>query len=114
MLAGIKDGERLRTTEQVYDELRKETLRATRNSCAPLLFTKQLEGVAQAEERTRISRQLHDDIGHRLIRTKMMSEAALLTIPLDMEQGTEMVRQIRDQLADSMDDMRKDTAQTAT
>lgn len=46
-----------------------------------LLFTKQLEGVAQAEERTRISRQLHDDIGHRLIRTKMMSEAALLTLP---------------------------------
>ncbi|OMF04672.1 hypothetical protein BK129_18630 [Paenibacillus amylolyticus] len=92
--------------EQVYDELRSKHYELQETRAQLLLFTKQLEGVAQAEERTRISRQLHDDIGHRLIRTKMMSEAALLTLPLDMEQGTEMVRQIRDQLADSMDDMR--------
>lgn len=92
--------------EQVYDELRSKHYELQEARAQLLLFTKQLEGVAQAEERTRISRQLHDDIGHRLIRTKMMSEAALLTLPLNMEQGTEMVRQIRDQLADSMDDMR--------
>ncbi|CAM4523850.1 sensor histidine kinase [Paenibacillus xylanexedens] len=92
--------------EQVYDELRSKHYELQETRAQLLLFTKQLEGVAQAEERTRISRQLHDDIGHRLIRTKMMSEAALLTLPLNMEQGTEMVRQIRDQLADSMDDMR--------
>jgi len=92
--------------EQVYDELRSKHFELQDARAQLLLFTKQLEGVAQAEERTRISRQLHDDIGHRLIRTKMMSEAALLTLPLDTEQGTEMVRQIRDQLAASMDDMR--------
>ncbi len=92
--------------EQVYDELRSKHYELQEARAQLLLFTKQLEGVAQAEERTRISRQLHDDIGHRLIRTKMMSEAALLTIPLNTEQGTEMVRQIRDQLATSMDDMR--------
>ncbi|MEK4363647.1 sensor histidine kinase [Paenibacillus sp. FSL M8-0212] len=92
--------------EQVYDELRSKHYELQEAREQLLLFTKQLEGVAQAEERTRISRQLHDDIGHRMIRTKMMSEAALLTLPLNMEQGTEMVRQIRDQLATSMDDMR--------
>ncbi|WP_127540977.1 sensor histidine kinase [Paenibacillus illinoisensis] len=92
--------------EQVYDELRSKHYELQDARAQLLLFTKQLEGVAQEEERTRISRQLHDDIGHRLIRTKMMSEAALLTLPLDTEQGTEMVRQIRDQLAASMDDMR--------
>lgn len=92
--------------EQVYDELRSKHYELQEARAQLLLFTKQLEGAAQAEERTRISRQLHDDIGHRLIRTKMMSEAALLTLPLDQEKGTEMVRQIRDQLATSMDDMR--------
>ncbi|WP_340399589.1 sensor histidine kinase [Paenibacillus sp. FSL H8-0079] len=92
--------------EQVYDELRSKHYELQEARAQLLLFTKQLEGAAQAEERTRISRQLHDDIGHRLIRTKMMSEAALLTLPLDQEKGTEMVRLIRDQLATSMDDMR--------
>ncbi|WFR64364.1 sensor histidine kinase [Paenibacillus amylolyticus] len=92
--------------EQVYDELRNKHYELQETRAQLLLFTKQLEGAAQAEERIRISRQLHDDIGHRLIRTKMMSEAALLTLPINTEQGTEMVRQIRDQLANSMDDMR--------
>lgn len=67
--------------EQVYDELRSKHYELQEARAQLLLFTKQLEGAAQAEERTRISRQLHDDIGHRLIRTKMMSEAALLTLP---------------------------------
>lgn len=67
--------------EQVYDELRSKHYELQEAREQLLLFTKQLEGVAQAEERTRISRQLHDDIGHRMIRTKMMSEAALLTLP---------------------------------
>ncbi|QOS81379.1 sensor histidine kinase [Paenibacillus sp. JNUCC31] len=92
--------------EQVYDEIRSKHYELQEARAQLLQFTKQLEGLAQAEERTRISRQLHDDIGHRLIRTKMMSEAALLTLPTNTEQGTVMVRQIRDQLAASMDDMR--------
>ncbi|KGP80844.1 MULTISPECIES: sensor histidine kinase [unclassified Paenibacillus] len=92
--------------EQVYDELRSKHYELQDAREQLLQFTKQLEGAAQVEERTRISRQLHDDIGHRLIRTKMMSDAALLTLPIHPEQGTEMVRQIRDQLAASMDDMR--------
>ncbi|WP_342553005.1 sensor histidine kinase [Paenibacillus sp. FSL R7-0652] len=92
--------------EHVYDELRHKHYELQEARAQLLLFAKQLEDAAQTEERTRISRQLHDDIGHRLIRTKMMSEAALLTLPLDAEQGTEMIKQIRDQLAASMDDMR--------
>ncbi|UPK43443.1 sensor histidine kinase [Paenibacillus pabuli] len=92
--------------EQVYDKLRSKHYELQDARAQLLQFTKHLEGAAQVEERTRISRQLHDDIGHRLIRTKMMSEAALLTLPIHLEQGTEMVRQIRDQLAASMDDMR--------
>ncbi|GGH64140.1 histidine kinase [Paenibacillus silvae] len=92
--------------EHVYDELRNKHYELQEARAQLLLFSKQLEDAAQLEERTRLSRQLHDDIGHRLIRTKMMSEAALLTLPLHPAQGFVMVEQIRDQLTASMDDMR--------
>ncbi|PYE50606.1 sensor histidine kinase [Paenibacillus barcinonensis] len=92
--------------EHVYDELRNKHYELQEARAQLLLFSKQLEDAAQIEERTRISRQLHDDIGHRLIRTKMMSEAALLTLPLHPEQGLVIVEQIRDQLTASMEDMR--------
>ncbi|WP_060860661.1 sensor histidine kinase [Paenibacillus riograndensis] len=90
----------------LYDELRKKhfELEEARNSL--LQFTAQIESAAQAEERIRIARQLHDDIGHRLIRVKMMTEAAIHTLPHSQETGMEMMNQIRDQLAASMDDMR--------
>lgn len=89
-----------------YDALRKKhyELDETRNRL--ILFTKQVEGAAQAEERNRISRQLHDDVGHRLIRAKMMMEAALQVIPADQEKGMAMLRQIRDQLTSGLDEMR--------
>lgn len=103
---GAKAANRRKQLEHVYDELRHKHYELQETRAQLLLFSKQLEDAAQAEERIRISRQLHDDIGHRLIRTKMMSEAALLTLPLNNEQGTEMVKQIRDQLAASMDDIR--------
>lgn len=89
-----------------YDDLRKKhyELDETRNRL--LLFTKQVEGAAQAEERNRISRQLHDDVGHRLIRAKMMMEAALQIIPKDQDKGMTMLLQIRDQLTSGLDEMR--------
>ncbi|WP_052380320.1 sensor histidine kinase [Paenibacillus camerounensis] len=90
----------------LYDELRKKhfELDETRNRL--LQFTAQVENAAQAEERVRISRQLHDDIGHRLIRVKIMVEAAIHTLPASPDTGMEMMGQIRDQLAASMDNMR--------
>lgn len=103
---GAKAANGRKQLEHVYDELRHKHYELQETRAQLLSFSKQLEDAAQAEERIRISRQLHDDIGHRLIRTKMMSEAALLTLPLNNEQGTEMVKQIRDQLSASMDDMR--------
>ncbi|MNE42337.1 Sensor histidine kinase DesK [compost metagenome] len=70
------------------------------------MFAKQIEGAAQAEERNRISQQLHDDVGHRLIRSKMMMEAALQIFPNDQQKGMTMLQQIRDQLAAGLDEMR--------
>ncbi|SEU14920.1 sensor histidine kinase [Paenibacillus sp. NFR01] len=93
-------------TEYLYDELRKKHYELEEARARLLQFAAQVEDAAQTEERVRISRQLHDDIGHRLIRAKMMMEAAIHTLPVAPEQGMALMGQIRDQLAASMDDMR--------
>uniref|UniRef100_UPI00406C00FE sensor histidine kinase n=1 Tax=Paenibacillus sp. FSL R7-0345 TaxID=2954535 RepID=UPI00406C00FE len=90
----------------LYDELRKKHFELDEARNRLLQFASQVENAAQAEERVRISRQLHDDIGHRLIRVKMMVEAAIHTLPVSPEAGLDMMGQIRDQLAASMDNMR--------
>ncbi|WP_341348669.1 sensor histidine kinase [Paenibacillus sp. FSL H3-0469] len=90
----------------LYDELRKKHFELEEARARLLQFTSHIEVAAQAEERIRIARQLHDDIGHRLIRVKMMTEAAIHTLPAAPETGLQMMNQIRDQLSGSMDDMR--------
>lgn len=93
-------------TLRLYDELRRKHFELEEARSRMQQFAHQIEGAAQAEERNRISRQLHDDIGHRLIRVKMMMEAAIYTVPRDMNRGMVLLQQIRDQLGASMDEMR--------
>ncbi|MHA6532748.1 sensor histidine kinase [Paenibacillus sp. BAC0078] len=90
----------------LYDELRKKHFELEEARSRLQQFASQVESTAQSEERVRIARQLHDDIGHRLIRVKMMTEAAIHTLPHSLETGMDMMSQIRDQLSASMDDMR--------
>ncbi|AZK45017.1 sensor histidine kinase [Paenibacillus lentus] len=92
--------------QQVYDDLRRRHYELNEANRRLLLFSKQVEEAAQAEERTRISRELHDDLGHRLIRAKMMMEAALQVIPGDPDKGMSLLVQIRDQLSTGMDGLR--------
>ncbi|WP_339268417.1 histidine kinase [Paenibacillus sp. FSL W8-0187] len=91
---------------QLYDELKRLHFQQDEAGRQLLQFAHQVESAAQAEERNRISRQLHDDIGHRLIRIKMMMEAALHIVPQDSGRGMDMLHQIRDQLGESMEQMR--------
>lgn len=102
----IRTGRGRADTLFLYDELRKKHFELEEARSRLLQFTMQVEVAAQAEERVRIARQLHDDIGHRLIRVKMMTEAAIHTLPAAPETGLGMMHQIRDQLSASMDDMR--------
>ncbi|MGE7053315.1 sensor histidine kinase [Paenibacillus glucanolyticus] len=91
---------------QLYDELKRLHFQQDEAGRQLLQFAHQVENAAQVEERHRISRQLHDDIGHRLIRVKMMMEAALQVVPHDPARGMDMLHQIRDQLGQSMEQMR--------
>ncbi|WP_198402146.1 sensor histidine kinase [Paenibacillus crassostreae] len=93
-------------TIHLYDELRKKHYELDETRKRLVEFSHQVEAAAQSKERERISRQLHDDIGHRLIRVKMMMEAAIQIIPTDFPRGYEIMLQVRDQVSGSMDDMR--------
>ncbi|WP_438348890.1 sensor histidine kinase [Paenibacillus sp. FA6] len=90
----------------LYDELRKKHYELDETRKRLVEFNHQVEVAAQSSERQRIARQLHDDIGHRLIRVKMMMEAAIQIMPTDAPRGYDMMLQIRDQVSDSMDNMR--------
>lgn len=93
--------------EDLYDALSQshEELEAARRRL--LDYAAQVERHAQAEERSRIARDIHDDLGHRLIRVKMMSEAVLHLFDAHSERARDIVRQMRDQLQDSMELMRR-------
>jgi len=84
---------------------RREELEASRRHTID--YARQVEQHAQSEERSRIARELHDDLGHRMIRLKMMSEAALQLFEHDPQKAKAISAQIRDQLEDSMDNMRR-------
>ena len=92
--------------EELYEELafKNEELERTRRRI--LDHASQVEEYAQAEERNRIAIDIHDDLGHRLIRVKMMSEAAIQLFDSDVNRARSIVEQIRDQLQESMERMR--------
>ncbi|MCQ6558194.1 sensor histidine kinase [Paenibacillus mendelii] len=93
--------------ESLYDALARshEDLEQTRRRMID--YAAQVERFAQAEERNRIAKDIHDDLGHRLIRQKMMMEAALQLLDKQPDKAHAMLGQIRDQMEDSMERMRR-------
>ncbi|MFC4601944.1 sensor histidine kinase [Cohnella hongkongensis] len=87
------------TLEGGQDQLEQERARV-------LEYARKVEDYAQAQERSRIAAELHDDLGHRLIRLKMMTEAALQLLERHPAQATALIEQVRGQLEESMNNMR--------
>ena len=63
--------------ELLYDQLRKQHYALDEARLQLMDYARKVENIAQTEERNRISHDLHDDLGHKLIRLKMMMEASL-------------------------------------
>ncbi|WP_372631477.1 sensor histidine kinase [Cohnella sp.] len=81
------------------DQLEQERARA-------MEYARKVEDYAQVQERSRIATELHDDLGHRLIRVKMMTEAALQLMERNPGQAAGLIEQVRRQLEESMNNMR--------
>lgn len=101
-----KTDHRNRKMENLYDELSRKHYELEEARLLLLDYAKRVEDYAQVEERNRISREIHDNLGHRLIRLKMMMEAAIQISPIQPEKAMDMITQVRDQLTDSMETLR--------
>jgi two-component system NarL family sensor kinase len=102
----VNSSENQKEIEQLYDELRKKHYELEDARAAMLEHAKHVEMLAQAEERNRISSEIHDHLGHRLIRLKMMMEAAIEILPTRQDQSMPLLRQVRDELIESMEELR--------
>lgn len=92
--------------QSLYDELKRKHYELDEARERLLDYAKIVESSAQIEERNRISHDIHDDLGHKLIRLKMMMEAIIQILPQQQEKGMQMIHQVRDQLTESMETLR--------
>jgi len=92
--------------EMLYDELSRNHYELDENRQRLFDYAKKVEQMAQVEERNRISKELHDELGHRLIRMKMMMEAGLHIYPTQSDKAMDLFGQVRDQLTAGMETMR--------
>lgn len=69
-------------------------------------YARKVQDLATMEERNRIAHDLHDDLGHRLVRLNMMLEAALRIGHEDADRAASLYREVKDQLAEGMDALR--------
>ena len=92
------------------DQLRKQHYALDEARLQLIDYAQKVENIALTEERNRISHDLHDDLGHKLIRLKMMMEASLSILPSQPSKGTEMLGSVRDQLGESMELLRSTVA----
>jgi two-component system, NarL family, sensor kinase len=93
--------------QSLYDELKRKHYELDEARNRLMDYAKLVESSTQIEERNRISRDIHDDLGHKLIRLKMMMEAVIQILPNQQEKGMEMIYQVRDQLTESMETLRQ-------
>ncbi len=70
-------------------------------------FAAQVEELAVALERNRLSRDLHDTLGHRLTVSIVQLEGAERLIPAAPERASQMVNSVRQQLNEGLSEVRR-------
>lgn len=94
-------------TEVLYDQIRKNNYELEAARARLLSYTKQVEKVSQLEERNRISRELHDSIGHDLTGILLQVDASLQILPLDQDKGIEILTSAYQNINRSIENVRQ-------
>jgi signal transduction histidine kinase len=68
---------------------------------------RQLQDLAVAEERTRMARELHDSLGHRLTVSIVQLEGAQRLIPTEPERAARMIGAMRDEMKQALAELRR-------
>jgi len=93
-------------SEHLNDELRLKHYLLDETQKQVVDFAKKVEYATQLEERNRISREIHDELGHKLIRLKLMMDAAVRILPIQADKGIELAQNVQAQLTESMELLR--------
>ncbi len=73
-------------------------------------FAAQAEQLAVSEERNRLSREMHDTIGHRLTVSAVQLEGAQKLVERDPGRASEMIGTVRDQVREALAELRSTVA----
>ena len=68
---------------------------------------RQLQELAVAEERTRMAREMHDSLGHRLTVSIVQLEGAQRLIPTDPDRAARMIGAMREEMKDALAELRR-------
>lgn len=68
---------------------------------------RQLQDLAVTEERTRMAREMHDSLGHRLTVSIVQLEGAQRLIPSDPERAARMIGTMRDEMKEALTELRR-------
>lgn len=107
LLAWLAQEQQQRHSRRQLDRLLEETFLKEKHWDDIKQELARLEALAKEEERKKISSDLHDDLGHRMVRMKMMMEAALRIAEQSPDQAQSLYGTVRDQLSDAMEAMRR-------
>jgi len=69
--------------------------------------SEQVEQLAVADERNRLSRELHDSLGHRLTVAVVQLEGAQRLVPSDPDRAGRMIGTVREQMKEALADLRR-------
>jgi signal transduction histidine kinase len=102
-----KELENRSDAEILYDRIRKANYELEGARERLMDYSKQVEKVSQLEERNRISRELHDSIGHDLTGIFMQLDAAINVIENDKDKGYGLLKSARQNVSNSIENVRK-------
>ena len=84
--------------ELLYDQNRKYSYELESTKLRLEEYSKTVESLSSTEERNKISRELHDSLGHKLTGVLMQLEASLCILENDPQKGMELLKSTRDNL----------------
>lgn len=107
LLMGFRKELRARQdTEFLYDRIRKYSYELEAARARLMDYSRQVEKVTQLEERNRISRELHDSIGHSLAGLLMQVDACIQVMDVNKEKGMEILRSVYENIRNCIDTVR--------
>jgi two-component system, NarL family, sensor kinase len=99
--------EKLGEMELLYDENRRYSYQLEDAKKRLEDYSKRVERLSQLEERSRLSREIHDTLGHKLTGTLMQVEATIRVMEGDPETGRQLLQAVRDNLNQGVETLRQ-------